>query len=280
MELTHIDKNGEARMVDVGDKDVTSRSATACAQIVMKPSTFDAVEKNRMKKGDVLGTARIAAIMAAKRTHELIPLCHQIPLTAVEVEIELKKPDKIKITAIARCNYETGVEMEALTAASVGALTIYDMCKAVDRGMEISSVCLVEKSGGKSGTFCREDAMRVDKIMLRSSKKADMRQLSLVGRETLEKMAATTAQALCMEKYCADIVLSGVDFCALKQGDILNIGSAEIQITEVGKQCYEACELHKSGTKCALQHGCAFAQVTKTGNINENCPVLRNKNEG
>jgi cyclic pyranopterin phosphate synthase len=151
--LSHIDESGEARMVDVGDKDVTDRVAVARGRIVMKPETLRLIRENGLEKGDVLGVARTAAVMAAKKTHELIPLCHQIPLTQVAVEFDTSSDDAIEIEATARASWKTGVEMEALTAASVAALTIYDMAKAVDRGMRIESIRVVKKSGGKSGDW-------------------------------------------------------------------------------------------------------------------------------
>jgi cyclic pyranopterin phosphate synthase len=152
--LTHLGQSGEANMVDVGDKADTSRTAIAEATVTMKPETLAMILAGNAKKGDVLGTARIAGIMAAKRTHELIPLCHPLLLTKVFVDIV---PDEtlpgVRVTALARVNGKTGVEMEALTAASVACLTVYDMAKAVDRGMVISGVRVVEKSGGKSGDW-------------------------------------------------------------------------------------------------------------------------------
>jgi len=154
--LTHIDAKGEARMVDVGQKPSTHRVAVAGGAVRMQMATLDAILSGNAAKGDVLGAARIAGIMAAKKTSELIPLCHPLALDSVTVEIE---PDKalpgLSVRARAETRGPTGVEMEALTACSVACLTIYDMAKAMDRGMEILSVRLLEKSGGKSGTWKR-----------------------------------------------------------------------------------------------------------------------------
>lgn len=155
MELTHLDENGNARMVEVGEKAVTTRTATAQAEIVMQPDTLARITAGDLPKGDVFACARIAGIMAAKRTHELIPLCHPLPLTGIEVDLTPVPPTRVRVTATARCDWKTGVEMEALTAASVAALTVYDMCKAIDRGMTIEAVCLLEKAGGRSGHFVR-----------------------------------------------------------------------------------------------------------------------------
>ena len=154
--LTHFDAAGNAVMVDVGDKDVTDRIATAKVQVVMRPETLRMILGGTAKKGDVFGVARLAGIMAAKRTADLIPLCHPLPLSAVTVDLVASGEDVVDITATVRTTGRTGVEMEALTAASVAALTVYDMCKAVDRGMRIDGLRVVAKSGGKSGDF-RQD---------------------------------------------------------------------------------------------------------------------------
>lgn len=154
--LSHVDAQGRARMVDVGAKDVTRREAQAEAFVKMKPATLDLIVSGRAPKGDVLAVARIAGIQAAKRTHDLIPLCHALALSAVHVEFEPLANGRLRIETTARCDGKTGVEMEALTAASVAALTVYDMVKAVDRGMTIQRVGLLKKSGGKSGTWVRK----------------------------------------------------------------------------------------------------------------------------
>ena len=152
--LTHFDESGAARMVDVSAKPDTERVARAGARITMQPKTLALIREGLIGKGDVLAVARLAGIMAAKRTADLIPLCHPLALTAVEVALTCApERDAVEITATARITGKTGVEMEALTAASVAALTVYDMCKSVDRGMVIGEVRLLHKSGGKSGVF-------------------------------------------------------------------------------------------------------------------------------
>ena len=156
--LTHIGASGEANMVDVGDKAETIRSATAEGFVRMLPETLDLIRKGDAKKGDVIGTARLAGIMAAKKTSDLIPLCHPLMLTKVAVDIEEDGSlPGLRVTATARLTGKTGVEMEALTAVSVACLTIYDMAKAADKGMEIGGIRLLEKTGGKSGIYRRED---------------------------------------------------------------------------------------------------------------------------
>ena len=152
--LSHFDKGGNARMVDVGAKDVTERVATARATVTMQAATLKLIQAKKAAKGDVLAVAQLAGIMAAKKTPELIPLCHPLSLSAVDVRLTVDaKRLAVNIEATCRVKGRTGVEMEALTAASAAALTVYDMCKSIDRGMVISNVRLLQKSGGKSGTF-------------------------------------------------------------------------------------------------------------------------------
>lgn len=152
--LTHFDRSGNAVMVDVTEKAVTERIAIATGSVVMKPATLKAILAKGIKKGDVLAVARLAGIMAAKRTHDLIPLCHPLALSAVSVDLTAdRKRNAVDITATVKISGKTGVEMEALTAVSVAALTVYDMCKAIDRGMTIGDIRLRHKSGGKSGTY-------------------------------------------------------------------------------------------------------------------------------
>ena len=151
--LTHFDAAGNAAMVDVSPKAETARLARAAARVVMRPETLTLIREGRAGKGDVLGVARIAGIMAAKRTHELIPLCHPLLISKVSVEFTLCPPDAIEVEAAVSLTGRTGVEMEALTAASIAALTIYDMVKAVDRGMRIEALRVIHKEGGKSGTY-------------------------------------------------------------------------------------------------------------------------------
>ncbi|OGO03557.1 MAG: molybdenum cofactor biosynthesis protein C [Chloroflexi bacterium RBG_13_54_9] len=155
--LSHLDAQGKARMVDISDKDVTQREAMAKSSIVMKPATFALLKGGKVEKGDVLSVAQVAGIMAAKQTPHLIPMCHPLLLTDVKLDFELdEKASAVNITATVKTNGKTGVEMEALTAVAVSALTIYDMCKAADASMRIEGIRLVKKSGGKSGTITLE----------------------------------------------------------------------------------------------------------------------------
>ncbi|HOA22182.1 MAG TPA: cyclic pyranopterin monophosphate synthase MoaC [Anaerolineaceae bacterium] len=162
MELSHLDKNGNARMVDVSEKTESVRESLASALVRMKPETLALIQAGEMPKGDVFACARVAGIMAAKRTPELIPLCHPIPISMVSVDFEVLAEDQLRIIARVKTTFKTGVEMEALTAVSVAALTVYDMCKAVDRGMQILQIQLEQKSGGKSGNFQRDGIIPAD----------------------------------------------------------------------------------------------------------------------
>ena len=153
-EFTHFDEEGKALMVDVSDKDITERTATAVGSVIMEPETIRKIVEGGVKKGDVLSVARLAGIMGAKRTPDLIPLCHPLALTSVKVDLSVDEArNAVDISATCKLKGRTGVEMEALTAVSVAALTVYDMCKAVDRGMRITDVRLVYKAGGKSGEY-------------------------------------------------------------------------------------------------------------------------------
>ena len=149
-DFTHLNKKGEALMVNVGEKDITQRYARAFAKVIMEEETLQKLLASELKKGDALAAARIAGIMASKRTWELIPLCHNIPIESVEISFETGGKNELHIYCVAKCSYKTGIEMEALTGASVAALTIYDMCKAIDRKMQIAEIKLLEKTGGKS----------------------------------------------------------------------------------------------------------------------------------
>ncbi|HOZ38960.1 MAG TPA: cyclic pyranopterin monophosphate synthase MoaC [Anaerolineaceae bacterium] len=157
MELNHLNEQGNAHMVDISGKSVTDREAVASGRIVMQAETLKLIAEGNMPKGDVFAVSRIAGIMAAKRTSEIIPLCHPIPLSAIDIRIEADGDSEIIVEARVKTTGQTGAEMEALTAVSVAALAIYDMCKAVDRSMEIKSIRLESKSGGKSGTYLRQE---------------------------------------------------------------------------------------------------------------------------
>lgn len=191
MSLTHLNSRGEAHMVDVGDKAETRREATACGRIHMRPDTLALLAEGGLPKGDVLATARIAAIQAAKRTHELIPLCHALALSKVEVGFELDTANAcVDVTATCRLTGRTGVEMEALTAVSVACLTLYDMCKAVDKDMRIDGICLLAKTGGKSGDYRRGRVADPESTQVVASPTAP-----LVGAATHHEMPMITGES-------------------------------------------------------------------------------------
>ena len=154
-ELTHFDEDGRARMVDVSDKAETARMAVARGRITVKPETFERIRSGLIAKGDVLAVAQVAGLMAAKQTSQIIPMCHPLMITGAKLRFNLVEPGEVNIEATVKVNGKTGIEMEALTAVSVAALTIYDMCKAIDKTMSIGDIYLVEKQGGKSGHFVR-----------------------------------------------------------------------------------------------------------------------------
>ena len=156
-EFTHFDQHGRAHMVDVSHKEVTTRVARARAELTMNPETLRQIRQGGIKKGDVLAVAQVAAIMAVKKTSDLIPMCHPLPVTSVSVNFDFPAENRLQLEVVVQTDAKTGVEMEALTGASVGALTVYDMCKAIDRGMTVNFIGLMEKNGGKSGSYVRKD---------------------------------------------------------------------------------------------------------------------------
>ncbi len=272
MELTHLDEHGAARMVDVSEKKVTTRDALAEGFIRMRPETLALITAGGMPKGDVFAVARVAGIMAAKRTSDLIPMCHPLPIDSVKVDIRPVPPDRVHILARVRCTHKTGVEMEALTAASVAALTVYDMCKAVDRGMCIENVKLMEKSGGKSGAYRRAtlESARVDTLSPET-----MEDVSLLSGETLDLMRALDYRGLCMKKFKADLVTRGLDYTALRAGDLLEIGGAAIEITRTGKHCYPECPLRQENIACTLSRDVAFGKIVQAGSIAAGDGIVR-----
>lgn len=255
MGLTHIDKKGDARMVDVGLKPATKRQATARAKVVMQPKTLELILSDGIKKGDVFATCRIAGIMAAKRTAEIIPLCHNVPITSVAVDITPVLPDTVLIEATVGCTFETGVEMEALHAASAAALTLYDMCKAVDRGMEIQSIVLLHKFGGRSGTFLRNAQPSIVSIELKEGT-----EVSLLDAKVRKQMKDLSG--LCMNKFRADVITRGMDYGDLCVGDRFEIGEYAFTVTRK-KDCYQDCPRLQTQEHCPLKNGCVFATVGK-----------------
>ena len=301
-ELTHVNAQGRARMVDVGAKPVTARVARAAAKVLMAPSTLELVRTGGTRKGDVLAVAQVAAIMAAKRTWELVPMCHQIPLSGVDVNFAFE-PDGIAIEAVARCKGETGVEMEALTAASVAGLTIYDMCKSHQRDMELTTVRLLEKDGGRSGHFVNEGSgaagsaapacggtpvgrtlavclserkgtrkHTVDEIRLRVGMGVEgdahagswHRQVSLLPEEAVDRLREVLPE-LAPGDFAENVLVRGLDLKALPVGTVLEVGTALVAVTQIGKTCHNDCEIKRLVGKCAMPTEGIFGVVVRDG---------------
>lgn len=283
MELSHINENGLPEMVDVSDKAITYREADAQAVVVMNPETMKKILNNELKKGNVISVAKIAGVMAAKQTSSLIPLCHQIPLISVKIDFSHLSADKLRITSKVNCKYYTGVEMEALTAVSIAALTIYDMCKAIDHGMRVEDVYLLKKSGGRSGEFFHSS---IKKIFLKTQKGGNKLCIAecMLDEEGIDGFTKgdkavslldinaffsieNNNESFCARKFYANFITEGLDYSELKIGTRINVGDGVIEITQVGKQCFEECDLLISNKPCLLRNNCAFAKIIKIGKV-------------
>lgn len=304
-DLTHINEQGRARMVDVSAKEKTQRLARAAGFVHMEPATLELVRTGGCKKGDVLAVAQVAGIMAAKRCWELVPMCHPIQLTGVDVRFELSDaPCGVAIEAECRCCGQTGVEMEALTAASVAGLTIYDMLKAAQRDMVVSDVRLLEKSGGKSGHFVREGALLGEKpadgVVVATSistKKGTRkvpqefirlevglgvagdahagawhRMVSLLPEESVDEMRELLPK-LAAGDFAENILTRGLSLKDLPVGTVLEVGECELAMTQIGKKCHSDCEIHRITGKCVMPTDGVFAVVTRGGTVRPGDPV-------
>ncbi len=310
-DLTHINEQGRARMVDVSAKDQTERVARAAGFVHMAASTLELVRTGGCKKGDVLAVAQVAGIMAAKRCWELVPMCHPIQLTGVDVRFELVDEKAtagaggrcgVAIEAECRCCGKTGVEMEALTAASVAGLTVYDMLKAAQRDMVIDEVRLLEKSGGKSGHFVRDimpaaapansNAPQVKGTVVAvsvSEKKGTRktpvnaielvvglgvagdahagnwhRQVSLLPEESVDRMRQKLP-SLAAGDFAENILTRGIDLKSLPVGTVFTVGTAELVITQIGKTCHNDCEIRRLTGDCVMPREGVFCVVTRPG---------------
>ena len=294
MELTHLNEQGRAHMVDVSAKERTMRVARAAGKVLMRPDTLELVRSGGAKKGDVLAVAQVAGIMAAKRCWELVPMCHPIQLTGVDVSFAYE-PDGIAIEAVTRCCGETGVEMEALAAVSVAGLTVYDMCKSVQRDMVVDAVRLLEKDGGKSGHFVREATKavpcgrvratcvserkgtrkhEVDSIELQvgvgivgdAHAGAWHRQVSLLPDESVDRMR-TSGLDLSPGDFAENILTVGMDLRALPIGTTLAVGPVRLVVTQIGKTCHNDCEIRRLTGSCVMPTDGIFAIVTHGGTV-------------
>ncbi len=310
-DLTHINEQGRARMVDVSAKEKTQRAARAGGFVAMAPETLGLVRTGGCKKGDVLAVAQVAGIMAAKRCWELVPMCHPIQLTGVDVRFELvEEPGRcgVAVEAECRCCGETGVEMEALTAASVAGLTVYDMLKAVQRDMVVDQVRLLEKSGGTSGHFVRDGSdsnePQVDEALLgtvvavsvstrKGTRKVPQdaielvvgsgvagdahagnwhRQVSLLPEESVDRMREKLPE-LAAGDFAENILTHGVELKELPVGTVLGVGEAELVITQIGKTCHNDCEIRRLTGSCVMPTDGVFAVVTRGGLVRPGDPL-------
>lgn len=303
--LSHIDERGEACMVDVGRKPVTSRMARAGVRVWMEPNTMKLLQEQALPKGDVLAVARVAGIMAAKKTSELIPLCHPLPLDQVEIAFRVAAADAlVEIECTARTDGKTGVEMEAITGAAVAAVTIYDMCKAIDRGIIIGDLRLLEKSGGKEdyvrgagwgrvvsvnvsrGKGERKQPVEVVELKPEHGIVGDghagdwHRQVSFLASESIAKMQARGLD-VAAGAFAENITTMGLDLVSLPVGTKLAVGPALLELTQIGKVCHERCAIYYQAGDCVMPREGVFARVLRGGKVRPGDPVrVQEREEG
>lgn len=293
MDLTHFNESGRAHMVDVGDKDMTDRLAVARGKIIMKKETLERIKAGQIKKGDVLSVAQIAGIMGAKKTSELIPMCHNIFLSGADISFDFIK-NGVEVEARVKTSGKTGVEMEALTAVSIACLTIYDMCKAMDKDMQIEDVRLMKKTGGKSGTYTREEEKTKGKVLsINISETKGVvkdpieegvfieefgleddahggpwhRQVSLLGIESFKKMEADGQVELVPGIFAENLTTEGIVVYELPIGTKLAIGETVQEVTQIGKKCHTGCEIAQIVGDCVMPREGIFTKVIKGGRV-------------
>ena len=308
--LTHVDGSGKARMVDVGGKPVTRRTARAGARVWMAPATLKLLQEQALPKGDVLAVAKVAGIMGAKRTSELVPLCHPLALTQVDLDFVVEEGDsRVDIQCEASTEDRTGVEMEALVGAAVAAITIYDMCKAVDRSMFIGDVRLLEKTGGKEGYVRKPDTARattgpmdptpagtvvavnvsaakgerktpVSEVVLRADHGIEgdghagdwHRQVSLLAQESIDKMTAAGLE-VGPGDFAENITTRGLEVAALPLQTTLELGEALVEVTQIGKECHSRCAIYEQAGDCVMPREGIFVRVLRGGRVAPGDPV-------
>ena len=288
--LSHFNEEGRAHMVEVGHKDISKRLAIASGKIYMNPKTIKRIEEGLVDKGDVLSVSQVAGIMAAKKTSDLIPMCHNLNLTGADISFNIEK-NYIELKAEVRTRGKTGVEMEALTACSISLLTIYDMVKAIDKDMIISEIKLIKKTGGKSGDYMREETGKVLSINI-SEKKGVIkesidvgifienhglendahsgnwhRQVSLLGVESFQKMKDQGIENLKYGDFAENITTQGIVLYDLALGSQLSIGETLHEVTQIGKKCHNGCEISRRVGKCVMPKEGIFTKVLKGGAI-------------
>lgn len=292
-ELTHFNEAGRAHMVEVGDKDITKRTAIAIGRIRMKRETIDRIEQGLIKKGDVLSVAQVAGIMGAKKTSDIIPMCHNIFLTGADIRFNIQK-EFIELEAQVNTTGKTGVEMEALTAVSIACLTIYDMCKAIDKDMIIEDIKLIKKSGGKSGDYVRNRQVgKVISVNISETKgvvkepikqglfienhglendahSGDWhRQVSLLALESFNKMKDMGLNDLKPGDFAENLTTEGLILYELPVGTKLEIGETLHEVTQIGKECHTGCAIAQKVGKCVMPKEGIFTIVLKGGVIKE-----------
>jgi cyclic pyranopterin phosphate synthase len=293
MEFTHFNEHGRAHMVEVGEKEDTKRTAIARGKIKMKIETIQKIREGLIKKGDVLSVAQIGGITGAKKTSDLIPMCHNIFLTGADIRFNIMD-DYIEVEAETKTTGKTGVEMEALTAVSITCLTIYDMCKAIDKDMIISDIRLVKKTGGKSGIYMSNELKGKVLSINISDKKGVVktpvkeglfvenfglendahggdwhRQVSLLGIESFEKMTKQGIDGLVPGIFAENITTEGITLYELPVGTKLAIGETIQEVTQIGKECHTGCEIAQKVGKCVMPKEGIFTKIIKGGIIKE-----------
>lgn len=296
MELTHFNQQGLARMVEVSNKQETKRTAVARGHIRMSAATLALVQSGGIKKGDVLSVAQIAGIMGAKKTSDLIPMCHNLFLTGADLRFAYTD-EGIEVIAEVRTTGKTGVEMEALTAVSTACLTIYDMCKAVDKEMQIGGITLIQKTGGKSGAYLKAGTARVRSVNFSSEKgvvkhpiaegvlvaahglEGDAhagpwhRQVSLLGIESFDKMRTADGPELTEGIFAENITTEGILLYELPIGTKLKIGETLHEVTQIGKECHTGCEIAQKVGQCVMPKEGIFTKVLVGGIIRAGDPI-------
>lgn len=280
-DFTHFNSSGEVSMVDVSSKETIKRTASACGKIFLSNETIKKIQENKIQKGNVLSTAKIAGIMAVKKTDELIPLCHSLPVEHADLSFEFM-PDGIKIKSFVATTAKTGIEMEALTAVSVAALCIYDMCKAVDKNMKIENVHLLEKKKLKSfkivsiNTSAKKgevkipvkEANLIKDVGLEGDAHAQggIRAVSLLASEDVDKTKEDGFDVTYGD-FAENITTKGVALDKLAVGTTLHLGEAVVEITQIGKECHDGCAVYKKVGKCVMPKKGVFAKIVKGGAI-------------
>ena len=291
MKLTHFNEEGRAHMVEVGHKEDTKRIAIAGGRIRLNKETIKKIKEGLVEKGDVLSVAQIAGILGAKKTDDLIPMCHNVLLTGANIRFNIVD-NAIEVEAEVKTRGKTGVEMEALTAVSIACLTIYDMCKALDKDMVIEDIRLLKKIGGKSGIYVRKEiAGRVLSVNI-SDKKGVVktpikeglfkenfgleldahsgdwhRQVSLLGIESFNKMESEGIEGLTPGIFAENITTEGIVLYELPIGTKIVIGETIQEVTQIGKKCHTGCEITKKVGKCVMPQEGIFTKVLKAGVI-------------